>query len=145
MPIYDFASHQRSGVTQHVEPADVVIIEGILVLHMPEVRELLHMKIFVVRSSPHFWASRLWLNATGAREQQSAFPLSLALPRLSAILLEEVLSCSAEPGKQTLVRSCRTQTTTCAWQEGERVSCPRHMCRNPHSSPAAELFFQCLQ
>lgn len=49
VPIYDFTRHQRSGQTQHVEPADVVIIEGILVLHMPEVRELLHMKIFVVR------------------------------------------------------------------------------------------------
>ena len=48
MPIYDFSSHQRAQHTQHVEPADVVIIEGILVLHMPEVRKLLNMKIFVV-------------------------------------------------------------------------------------------------
>ena len=48
MPIYDFTTHSRSGKTQHVEPADVVIMEGILVLHIPEVRELFNMKIFVV-------------------------------------------------------------------------------------------------
>ncbi len=33
VPEYDFVSHQRSTRTQRVEPADVVIIEGILVLH----------------------------------------------------------------------------------------------------------------
>ena len=48
VPIYDFSSHQRAQHTQHVEPSDVVIIEGILVLHMPEVRKMLNMKIFVV-------------------------------------------------------------------------------------------------
>ena len=48
VPIYDFTSHSRSGQTQHVEPADVVIMEGILVLHIPEVRKMFNMKIFVV-------------------------------------------------------------------------------------------------
>ena len=33
--------------TISVEPADVIIIEGILVLAMEEVRSLCHMKIFV--------------------------------------------------------------------------------------------------
>ena len=48
VPIYDFTTHSRSGLTQHVQPADVVIMEGILVLHMQEVRDLFNMKIFVV-------------------------------------------------------------------------------------------------
>lgn len=47
VPVYDFSTHQRSTLTRRVEPADVVIIEGILVLHMEEVRERLHMKVFV--------------------------------------------------------------------------------------------------
>jgi len=47
VPIYDFATHQRSSECRHVEPADVVIIEGILVLHIESIRELLNMKIFV--------------------------------------------------------------------------------------------------
>ena len=37
VPVYDFATHRRSQQTRRVDPADVVIIEGILVLHMPEV------------------------------------------------------------------------------------------------------------
>ena len=32
---------------RRVEPADVVIIEGILVLHMEEIRSLLNMRVFV--------------------------------------------------------------------------------------------------
>lgn len=31
----------------HIEPADVVLFEGILVLYYPELRELLDMKTFV--------------------------------------------------------------------------------------------------
>ena len=46
--MYDFKTHQRSKEeTRRVEPADVVIVEGILVLHMELVRSLLNMKIFV--------------------------------------------------------------------------------------------------
>lgn len=30
-----------------LEPADVIIVEGILVLHIPAVRDLLHMKVYV--------------------------------------------------------------------------------------------------
>ena len=47
VPIYDFATHQRSAEVRRVEPADVVIIEGILVLHMEDIRAMLNMKIFV--------------------------------------------------------------------------------------------------
>ncbi len=45
VPIYDFTLHRRSTETKKMDPADVVIIEGILVLHMEEIRELLHMKV----------------------------------------------------------------------------------------------------
>lgn len=38
VPVYDFATHQRSSETRRVMPADVVVLEGILVLHM-EVRQ----------------------------------------------------------------------------------------------------------
>lgn len=48
VPVYDFKTHQRSKEeNRRVEPCDVVIIEGILVLHMEPVRSLLNMKIFV--------------------------------------------------------------------------------------------------
>eukprot|EP00210_Caulerpa_lentillifera_P002552 g2449.t1 len=47
VPIYDFKTHQRSPSTRKVPTADVIIIEGILILHIPEIREMLNMKIFV--------------------------------------------------------------------------------------------------
>eukprot|EP00227_Mantoniella_beaufortii_P008848 CAMPEP_0197575762 /NCGR_PEP_ID=MMETSP1326-20131121/1041_1 /TAXON_ID=1155430 /ORGANISM="Genus nov. species nov., Strain RCC2288" /LENGTH=468 /DNA_ID=CAMNT_0043138581 /DNA_START=162 /DNA_END=1565 /DNA_ORIENTATION=- len=47
VPVYDFVTHSRCLETISVEPADVIIIEGILVLAMEEVRSLCHMKIFV--------------------------------------------------------------------------------------------------
>jgi uridine kinase len=47
VPVYDFVTHSRVEETIAVEPADVIIIEGILVLAMQEVRDLCHMKIFV--------------------------------------------------------------------------------------------------
>jgi uridine kinase len=47
VPIYDFNKHQRSKETRRVEPADVIILEGILVLSMRSLRRFLNMKIFV--------------------------------------------------------------------------------------------------
>ena len=47
IPIYDFKTHQRSAETKLVNPGEVVIVEGIMVLHMEEVRKELNMKIFV--------------------------------------------------------------------------------------------------
>lgn len=47
VPEYDFVTHARSAASHRVAPADVVIIEGILVLHMEELREVCNMRIFV--------------------------------------------------------------------------------------------------
>ena len=46
-PTYDFAVHNRSDVVQPVHPAPVIIVEGILVLHEPELRERFDLKVFV--------------------------------------------------------------------------------------------------
>lgn len=47
MPVYDYATHMRSKETVTVKPAPVIIVEGILVLAIPALRELLNVKIFV--------------------------------------------------------------------------------------------------
>lgn len=46
-PVYDFAEHLRSDETIRIEPAPVVVVEGILVLAEPELRSELDLKIFV--------------------------------------------------------------------------------------------------
>lgn len=46
-PIYDFETHNRKEETILVEPCDVIIVEGILILYEEAVRNLLDIKIFV--------------------------------------------------------------------------------------------------
>ena len=45
-PIYDFATHSRTVETERVEPGDVVIIEGILLLAFPAIAERLDLCVF---------------------------------------------------------------------------------------------------
>jgi uridine kinase len=47
VPIYDFMTHTRRADTRHVDPAAVIIVEGILVFVEERVRKLLDVKIFV--------------------------------------------------------------------------------------------------
>lgn len=47
MPVYEFASHSRSSRTRPIEPADVVVIDGILLLSDQSVRDLCDVKVFV--------------------------------------------------------------------------------------------------
>ena len=46
-PIYDFENHNRKRETEKVQPRDIIIIEGILILYDEELRDLLDIKIFV--------------------------------------------------------------------------------------------------
>ncbi len=47
VPSYDFANHTRRKETRRVEPAPVIIVEGILVFAEAALRELMDVKIFV--------------------------------------------------------------------------------------------------
>ncbi len=46
-PVYDYAQHNRSKDVTVVEPKRVILLEGILVLADPKLRDLLDIKIFV--------------------------------------------------------------------------------------------------
>ncbi len=47
LPIYDFSAHLRSTEVRWLTPAPVLVIEGILVLHQPELRAFMDLKVFV--------------------------------------------------------------------------------------------------
>ncbi len=47
LPVYDFAAHVRTDLVDTVAPHPVVLVEGILILAIPAIRELLDIKIFV--------------------------------------------------------------------------------------------------
>lgn len=46
-PVYDYKFHTRSDETIRVEPKDVIILEGILVLEDARLRDLMDIKFFV--------------------------------------------------------------------------------------------------
>ncbi len=46
-PIYDYVEHNRKKETKHVEPKEIIIVEGIMGLVNRNVRELGDLKIFV--------------------------------------------------------------------------------------------------
>ena len=46
-PVYDFSQHNRSDDTIHIEPRQVIIVEGILIFENPELRDLMDIRIFV--------------------------------------------------------------------------------------------------
>jgi uridine kinase len=47
LPVYDFARHRRLTATEWADPQPVILLEGILILAIPILRELLDVKIFV--------------------------------------------------------------------------------------------------
>lgn len=47
MPTYDFTAHTRAEKTIHIAPADIIILEGILVLSNEAIRNLMDIKVYV--------------------------------------------------------------------------------------------------
>lgn len=47
IPIYDFVSHTRKLECRQVQPCKVIVVEGILILADPELRDLFDIKVFV--------------------------------------------------------------------------------------------------
>jgi uridine kinase len=47
LPVYDFKTHTRTGESIHIDPQPVILVEGILILAEPGLRELFDVKIFV--------------------------------------------------------------------------------------------------
>lgn len=46
-PVYDYTIYNRTDETRRIEPADVIIVEGILVFQSKALRDLMDIKIFV--------------------------------------------------------------------------------------------------
>jgi uridine kinase len=46
-PVYDFATHRRLDTTERVAPRPIIIIEGILVLAEPALKETMDIKLYV--------------------------------------------------------------------------------------------------
>ena len=58
-PVYSFVKHNRTGDTLKTHPRKVMIVEGILILTNPELREMFDIKIFVHADSDERLIRRL--------------------------------------------------------------------------------------
>ncbi len=58
-PIYDFSQHTRSDVFQRIDPAPVIILEGLFALHDPEIRRMSDILVFVEAPSNLCLARRM--------------------------------------------------------------------------------------
>lgn len=48
IPVYDFATHLRKeGEVVHIEPRPIILVEGILILHEPILRDQMNLRVFV--------------------------------------------------------------------------------------------------
>ncbi|MCL4507058.1 MAG: uridine kinase [Chloroflexi bacterium] len=47
IPVYDFTIHLRTNRTLRVEPAPIILVEGILIFAEPELRRLFDIKLYV--------------------------------------------------------------------------------------------------
>lgn len=58
-PTYDYATHRRSSSTETVEPAEIVFVEGILVLENADLRKRMDIRLFVDVDSDERFIRRL--------------------------------------------------------------------------------------
>ncbi len=94
MPIYSFLRHIRKKSTKHIKPAEVIILEGILILEEESIRELLDIKIYVDTDSDERFIRRL-IRDTGERGRSLSSVVEQYLSRVKPMFLQFV-----EPSKR---------------------------------------------
>jgi uridine kinase len=47
VPVYDYTTHCRTAETKHIDPADIIFVEGILVLENVRLRELMDIRLYI--------------------------------------------------------------------------------------------------
>ena len=75
-PVYDYSQHNRSHETIHVEPKRIILVEGILLLTDPRVRELLDISRYL----DHFIAvcDDIWHGGEDYRDWTEVYVRGLA-------------------------------------------------------------------
>ena len=94
MPVYSFQNYTRKKETKHVKPADIIILEGILVLEEKEIRTILDIKIYVDTDSDERFIRRL-MRDTEERGRSLSSVVEQYLNRVKPMFLQFV-----EPSKR---------------------------------------------
>jgi uridine kinase len=64
MPVYDFAADNRSPATTTVQPAPVIVVEGLFALYDAKLRQMMSLKIYVDTASDVRFIRRLQRDIT---------------------------------------------------------------------------------
>ena len=94
MPVYSFQNYTRKKKTKQIEPADIIILEGILVLEEKEIRDMLDIKIYVDTDSDECFIRRL-IRDTKERGRSLSSVIEQYLNRVKPMFLQFV-----EPSKR---------------------------------------------
>jgi uridine kinase len=94
VPVYSFQDYTRKKLTKKVRPADVIILEGILVLEEKIIRDMLHIKIYVDTDSDERFIRRL-MRDTKERGRSLTSVVEQYLNRVKPMFLQFV-----EPSKR---------------------------------------------
>ena len=94
MPVYSFQNYTRKKKTKQLEPADIIILEGILVLEEKEIRDMLDIKIYVDTDSDECFIRRL-IRDTKERGRSLSSVIEQYLNRVKPMFLQFV-----EPSKR---------------------------------------------
>ncbi|MES1202306.1 MAG: uridine kinase [Pseudomonadota bacterium] len=71
-PLYDFATHRRKAETEHIAPADFVIVEGMHLLVSAELRAMFDLAIFIDASTAIRRARRLARDIEGRQRTRAS-------------------------------------------------------------------------
>ena len=112
-PCYDFVTHTRkAGVTEHLEPTPVILVEGVLALHDPRLRAQFGLAVYVETPPSVFLSRRIQRDArergrteSSVRQQYAATagPMAEQYVRPSARHASVVVN-GAAPLKQAIGR-----------------------------------------
>ncbi len=78
VPVYDFATHTRSSEVRLLEPADVIVVEGILIYAFPDIRSRLDFRVFRRCPEPIRFARRFERDLTERGRSEASIAEQLA-------------------------------------------------------------------
>ncbi len=125
VPVYDFATYERQSDRVVIAPARVVVVEGILVLYEPELRERFDLRVFVDTDADVRFIRRLERDV--AERERSRPERDRAVPRHGAAQPRAVHRAEQAPRRcDRPARWHERSGARCAAGQGPRAPVTRH-------------------
>ena len=125
-PVYDYADHNRSNEVQHIEPAPVLIVEGILPFVEPELCAMFDYKIFVDTDADERILRRRCGTSRSAVAPSTALSTSTSPPSSPCTRLS--LSPASGTRTSSSPTAARTPPPSRCWPTTSAASSRRQIC-----------------